>query len=121
MAEELFPEGSAVGQKLQHGDTENDYHEVVGVGEDFRYRGGIMESGYGFFLRKNENRLLSSLLLKVNEDADAAFEAKLMKNMHQIAPDYSWKSNMLIEMRSNFLLVSFIPLLILELSELPHL
>jgi len=113
LAEELFPEGSAVGQKLQYGETENDYHEIVGVVSDYRYRGGVMENGYGFFIRKNEGRLLSNLLIKVNEGANAAFEAKLMKNLHQIAPGYSLEIRYIDEMRSNFLLVSFIPMLIL--------
>ena len=50
LATELFPEGSAVGKKLRFGDNEEDYREIVGVVSDFRYRGGIMETGYGFFM-----------------------------------------------------------------------
>ncbi|MEL6250747.1 MAG: ABC transporter permease [Bacteroidota bacterium] len=113
MAEELFPEGSALGQKLKWGDTEEDYREIIGVVEDFRYRGGIMESGYSFFIRKNNDHLLSDMLIKVTEEADAAFEAQLIKQLHQIAPGYSLEIRYIDEMRSNFLLVSFIPMLIL--------
>lgn len=113
VASELFPEGSAVGKKLRFGDGEDDYREIIGVVADFRYRGGIMESGYGFFMRKTKEHLAPSILLRVNEDATAAFEARLMKQLHQIAPAYSMEIRYIDEMRSNFLLVSFIPLLIL--------
>ena len=113
MANELFPEGSAVGQKLKWGEGDNDYHEIVGVVSDFRYRGGIMETGYSFFVRKNKERLLPSILIRVNESATAAFEAKMMKHLHQIAPGYSMEISYIDEMRENFLLVSFIPMLIL--------
>ncbi|MEM6800864.1 MAG: FtsX-like permease family protein [Bacteroidota bacterium] len=113
LAQELFPEGSAIGEKLRFGDGEGDYREIIGVVSDYRYRGGIMESGYSFFIRKNEDRLLSNILLKVNEKANAAFESRLMKQLHQIAPGYSMEIRYIDEMRSNFLLVSFIPLLIL--------
>ncbi|MEM8887624.1 MAG: FtsX-like permease family protein [Bacteroidota bacterium] len=113
MAEELFPEGSAVGKKLKWGSGDDDYHEIVGVVENYRYRGGIMESGHSFFIRKHDDQLLSDILLKVDKDATAAFEAKLMKHLHQIAPGYSMEIRYIDEMRSNFLLVSFIPMLIL--------
>lgn len=113
MARILFPEGSAVGKTLQWGEDENNQRLVVGVSKNFRYRGGIQEPDHGFFIRNKSDRLVSNILIQVNEDATAAFEAKLMKNLHQIAPNYSMEIEYIEELRDDYLLFSIIPMLVM--------
>lgn len=113
MARILFPEGSAVGKTLQWGEDENNQRLIVGVTKNFRYRGGIQEPDHGFFIRNKSDRLVSNILLQVNEDATAAFEARLMKNLHQIAPNYSMEIEYIEELRDDFLLFSIIPMLVM--------
>jgi len=115
MASVLFPEGSAVGKTLKLGENEEEQRLIVGVTTDFRYRGGIREPDYGFFIRKRSDQLLSHILIKVNKDATAAFEARLMKNLHQIAPDYSMEIEYIEELRADFLLFSIIPMLVMSI------
>lgn len=113
MAKILYPEGSPIGKTLDWGGDDGKPRKIVGVTKNFRFRGGIQEPDHGFFIRQESDRLLSNILLKVNKNATAAFEARMMKNLHQIAPEYSMEIEYIEEMRSDFLLFSIIPMLVL--------
>lgn len=111
MQEKLFGDESAIGQTVKGMGSEELFH-VVGVVNDYRYRGDFGELRPGFFIRTNEDRWLEHLLVRTTSAADAAFEAQLIKDLSQIATGWSVDISYLRDMREDKMMLTFVPILI---------
>jgi putative ABC transport system permease protein len=111
MKEKLFGDESAIGKTVKGMGEEQLFH-VVGVVNDYRYRGDFGELRSGFFIRTNHDRWLEHLLVRTTSAADAAFEAQLIKDLSQIATGWSVDISYLDDMREDKMLLTFVPILI---------
>ena len=78
----FFGDGDAVG-KILSSDEGKTKMKITGVVKDFKNKGDYNEQGNALFRRidTSEYRWENSILVKVSENADAAFEGKLYKAM----------------------------------------
>lgn len=110
LAKLLFPDESAIGKKLMYSEEGN---RIVGVTKNYHYKGRVGGVDHAVFIQKRSNQILPSLLLKVNDRADATFEERLQNMLQQIVPGSRVRIKYLEEMRDEHLLMSIIPTLLL--------
>ena len=113
LKEKFFKEEPAVGKLILTGESEK--ARVVGICNNYRYRGDMEEMRNGLFLYPDQNRPAERILLKTSDRADAAFEAKLLSDFQQIAPNWSIEIDYLDEMRSSKMRLRLLPILILSI------
>ena len=103
-------EQAALGKKVRTGDDMN--MQVVGVIQDLRYRGDFEEMRHGFLRRQQTGEWLNRFLVRVNGQADAAFEAKMLRDLSELAPGWTIEMDYLTDMRESKMLLTLIPLLL---------
>ncbi|ULQ52718.1 ABC transporter permease [Flavihumibacter fluvii] len=79
---EFFGTGKAVGELMGDG-KEEDKRKIIGVVKDAKMQGEYTNPGYAMYQRVDTGGIkwIGHMLLKVAPGADAAFEAKLYKNL----------------------------------------
>lgn len=111
MKAKLFGDESAIGKTVHGSDSEQAF-KVVGVVNNYRYRGDFGQLRPGFFIRTNEDHRMEHLLVRTTSGADAAFEAGLIKDLSQIATGWSIDISYFSDMREDKMLQTLIPVLI---------
>lgn len=111
MKEKLFGDESALG-KTVHGSDGEQAFKVVGVVNNYRYRGDFGQLRPGFFIRTNEDHRMEHLLVRTTPGVDAAFEAQLIQSLSQIATGWSIDISYFTDMREDKMLQTLIPVLI---------
>lgn len=111
--ENLFGEISPIGKliRLGTGSYETPY-KVVGVVNDYRYRGDFGHMNNGVFLRMPPNQFSNQILIRVNEAADVNFEAKMTRSAEQISKGWKLDIDYLEDKRKLAINFTFIPLVI---------
>ncbi|WP_342120416.1 ABC transporter permease [Pseudoduganella sp. OTU4001] len=119
MAQELFPDGSPLGQVIRaeaSNPTEAQRFRVVGVVEDFRSHGEFM-APRAFMLYRYVpmagNKMQMTLLLKVRPGTPRAFEPELQRQLKQVRNDWAFTINPLAELRASQLTMALVPLKVL--------
>jgi putative ABC transport system permease protein len=115
--DEFFPNENALGKILLRDSTE---YEIIGIIGEFRSTGGLSGSDRTVFRRLSYddevglNRLTTDeygwhrMLLKVRPGTGAEFEERLMKQLSQIAKDWTLKMSSLEEERSSAFKITLI-------------
>lgn len=111
MQEKLFGDESAIGKTVNGSDSDQAF-KVVGVVNNYRYRGDFGQLRPGFFIRTNEDHRMEHLLVRTTSGVDAAFEAGLIKDLSQIATGWSIDISYFSDMREDKMLQTLIPVLI---------
>lgn len=106
----IFSNQPAVGQKLS--DTADQPLQIVGVCDNYRYRGDFERQHYGYFVRQGKSRLPTRLLLQVGDQAGAAFESRLLSDLQQVAPGWSIEIQYLTDQRALQMKFRLIPMII---------
>ncbi len=85
LKKKLFGNETAIGKLLGQGDPNNQLSKqrIIGVVNDIKDKGAYqaVESGLYKYIDTGWARLIGTIVLKVNPDADAAFESKLFKSL----------------------------------------
>lgn len=110
-AERLFDNEPAVGQ-IVNGMGGDHQFKIIGVTENYRYRGDFGEVRPGFFRRRSKGRWNNYLLVKTTDAADAQFEGRLLKDFSTIATGWSADIDYLTDMRSTKIVTNLIPILV---------
>ncbi|MCI5080722.1 MAG: ABC transporter permease [Saprospiraceae bacterium] len=93
---------------------DNSSYQIVGVVDHFKFRGEFSPSEAGFFrILADTVEYADVVMLKVNEGADATFEAKLQKDLNNIAGNWSFNMVYLDEQRDNRLSQTQTPMIVL--------
>lgn len=110
LKEELFPKEKAIGRKVSIHETE---HSIVGVVGNYKYRGVLMQDRSGFFyLPPQKHFFPSNLLIKVKPGVAADFEAKMVKSLNAIAPDWAFEVEYLKDKQQDVRLQVLLPIII---------
>ncbi|AKU21930.1 ABC transporter permease [Massilia sp. NR 4-1] len=119
MAQNLFPERSALGQlyvEVNPNKADEKSFRVVGVVEEFRSHGEFM-APVNYVLKRfsplSEKDGPETVLLKVRPGTDRAFEARLERRLKLLRNDWHYEIKPLSEMREDRLRSALIPLAIL--------
>jgi putative ABC transport system permease protein len=107
---EAFGEEPAAGKFVE--DYDNNPLKVIGVVDQYKYRGEFVKPFAGFFQQVDTSYAPRGILLHVRNNADARFEERLNKRLDQIASNWSFEINYLDEMRKSKLRETKIPMLI---------
>jgi putative ABC transport system permease protein len=112
LAREIFGDGDPIGQTLDLGDPDEQSvplpWRVVGVVEDFRRRGEFEVPGNFIFHRMKLEGLNTAtgatnspnvLVVRVAAGTPAEFEAELVRQLQEIAPDWSLEARLLEDLR----------------------
>lgn len=110
LKKELFGSEPAIGKLLDR--DENTKHEVIGVIDNYRYQGDFSPAEPGFFEKPDSFFLGGVILLKMRPTADAAFEAKFLRSLSQLASDWTFEIKYMDEMRVERLKSTIIPIAI---------
>lgn len=110
LKEAAFGEEKAAGQFLES--YGNDPLKIVGVIDQYKYRGEFVKPFRGFFRLTDTSFAVRSLLLHVRPGAGADFEERLNKRLDQIASNWSFGISYLDESRKNTLRETRIPMLV---------
>ena len=85
LKKKLFGNETAIGKLLGQGDPNNQLSKqrIIGVVNDIKDKGAYqaVESGLYKYIDTGWARLIGTIVLKVNPDADAAFESRLFKSL----------------------------------------
>ena len=121
MAEELFPETSALGQNIRPYDEEyENYREmkVVGVFEDFRQMGEFADLSYyviqRFPMEEHEQRAFS-LLIYPRAGAAVSLQEEIVETLQRVAPNWTVKIQEMSVMRQQQLDQVLTPLTVISL------
>lgn len=102
MKEEVFGGESPVG-KIQIKDDQ-DERLIVGVVDDYRYRGEFEPHRGGFFLRshvKDTGAYLPNLaLFSVRDGSDARVEERILQRVRALAPNWTFRIETLVDKRA---------------------
>lgn len=112
LKEKLFEGDNALGKIILNDETKC---KVIGICNNYRYRGDMEQTRNGMFKFQDPGKSSERILLKVTANADAAFEAKLLSNLQELAPNWSIEINYLDEMRADKIQLRLIPILILSI------
>ena len=106
MKEELFGDESPIG-KIQADEGEDEERIIVGVVENYRYKGEFEPHRGGFFERHEISDTASDLpyaaLLSVREGSDARVEEKILRRLAPVAPDWTLRIETLTDARQTYL------------------
>jgi putative ABC transport system permease protein len=108
LAETLFGSENPIGQTTGTGDEQE---KVVGVVSYFRHKSSFQADGNCAF--EFIEPMYSSLLVKLKPSADAEFEARLVRALHQLDKNWTIDVGHLDQMRDNQNQTIWIPILIL--------
>ncbi|QKJ30330.1 ABC transporter permease [Mucilaginibacter mali] len=116
LKEELFGKGKAIGQVI--GDDKGkakDKMEIIGVVQDMKDKGDYYSAGRGLYnpIDTGAFRYLSTMLIKVTPDADAAFESKLYKTITNYMKNATVEIEHLSQKRVAMNKVTLIPTVVL--------
>ena len=113
LRKKMFGIGPALG-KMVGGDEDDNKSKVIGVVADVKADGDYWPAGPGFYKRLNTGDFgwIGDMLLKVNADADAAFESKLHKLLAQTIKNSNLEIRHLSEMRESKNQTTVIPMII---------
>lgn len=109
MRKKLFGEQKALGEVISSGDRKK---EVIGVINNYKYHGEFSALEPGYFYRPDTSFLGNTMVIKVRPTANAAFEAKLMKQLSQIAGNWSFEMRYMDEMRNNNNKITLVPIIV---------
>ena len=119
LKEALFGDEPALGKKVGFGAPDakrnpSDYFTVIGVVGNFKPRGEYQENVPGIFqLSKGEARIYNrTLLMSVKPGTDAAFEAKLTKDLGLMNKGWTVEVAYMENQRQNAHDITFIPVVI---------
>jgi putative ABC transport system permease protein len=123
LAEGLFGSVSAVGldmpADLEEGpDSEEDEEEIyriVGVMQDYRRMGEIQDAAYAMLLPvdwNETNQIPREILLRVQPGTTMDFEETLVKAMQQVAPQWSYDTELLESRRTQTLMIFIGPMIV---------
>ena len=112
LKEKLFEEDSALGKIILNDEKKC---KVIGICKNYRYRGDMEQTRNGLFTFQDPTKPSERILLKVSAEADATFEAKLLKSFQDLAPSWSIEINYLDEMREDKIQLRLLPILILSI------
>lgn len=109
----IFGKGSAIGQLLGDYDNKNRM-KVIGVVRDIKANGDYWPAGSAIFTRSDTSDLqhTHNILIKVSEEANAAFESELYKFMASTFKNSTIGIEHLTEMRDAKNEVTIIPMII---------
>ncbi|NRB47189.1 MAG: ABC transporter permease [Saprospiraceae bacterium] len=113
MAEQLF--GSTAAAIEQQVQLREQTLKVVGVVDNFRYRGEFSRGvggGNGIFFRKDLDSNPPILMVKVDQEAKASLEATIRQDLRSIAPGWVIETNYLSDLRNKKLRSALVPLAI---------
>jgi putative ABC transport system permease protein len=113
LRKQLFGSSPAVG-KLIGGEEIKDKSKVIGVVADVKAEGDYWPAGPGFYKRLDTGAFhwIGDMLLRVNKDADAAFESKLHKLLANNIKNSNLEIKHLSEMRDSKNQETAIPMMI---------
>ena len=111
MREELFGTEPVLGKVI-------DFHEeqklkIIGVVGNFKSQGEFSKRQPGIFFPQDDSFPYSQILLKVNDDANANFEAQLLKDLGQISKGWTIEISYMIDQRKTRLSGTLVPMIIL--------
>lgn len=119
LAKELFPDGDAVGQRVDLGNPEEDETpremRVVGLIEDYRKAGELAVPSAMLFepvWLEDAEQIMSELVIKLEPGTPAAFEEALAERLQALAPDWSFSVRALASQRDGYLRHRLAPLLV---------
>lgn len=112
LKEKIFGSDNAVGKTISVGDKKI---RIVGVVADFKGKGDYQEAGNGAFfaMDSTDYRHGNTMLIKVAENADAAFEARLYKTIAGFSKGTSVEVEHLTKKRVAKNKVTLVPMIIL--------
>ena len=113
MAEQLF--GSTAAAIEQQVQLREQTLKVVGVVDNFRYRGEFSRGvggGNGIFFRKDLDSNPPILMVKADQEAKASLEATIRQDLRSIAPGWVIETNYLSDLRNKKLRSALVPLAI---------
>jgi len=113
LRQQLFGSGKALGEKV--GDDNSNKMVIIGVVEDVKAKGDYQEGGFAMYERidtsSNDGR--GRILVKVNANADAAFESRLYKLMASNGNNSGIEIEHLTDKRKTINNTTLIPMIIL--------
>lgn len=108
--EKFFGDGDAIGKVIEG--YENSKHEVIGIIGNYKYHGEFASLEPGIFFKPDTAFLGDLVVMKMQPTTTAAFEAKLMKQLNQIAGNWSFEMRYMEDMRKSNLNIILIPIAI---------
>jgi putative ABC transport system permease protein len=114
MKDEFFGEESPVGKihVEENEDKPNDEYIIVGVVENYRYRGEFDTHRGGYFERNDiadtAGELVTHALLSVREGSDARVEERILKHLATVAPGWNLRIETLTDKRESYLRENFL-------------
>lgn len=109
--EQVFGDQPAVG-KLLVGEDQKDKKRIIGVVDNYKRSGEFEKVEAGMFHRAHPGDWQNALAIHVRPGTDAQFEAKLMKDLGQIAKGWNLELNYMADQRDNQHNVSLVPMII---------
>jgi putative ABC transport system permease protein len=117
LRQELFGEENALGKLIPQNDSTN--FQVVGVVAHFRPASEYAAEEPGYFARilpaKNENAFWGEMLIRVKPGTGVAFEEKMIRQLGQVAKNWTLEVSTLEKMRQNKSKLALVPLIALGL------
>lgn len=111
MKEELFGDQSPIG-KIQTDDDGDEERVIVGVVDDYRYKGEFETYRGGFFERHpiedTSSNLLSMAVFSVQEGSDARVEEAILKQIQSVAPNWIFRIETLGDKRKAYMKDNFL-------------
>lgn len=117
MRQQLFGDESPLGKLLPQNDSSN--YQVVGVVAHFRPASEYAAEEPGYFSRilpaKNERAFWGEMLIRVKPGTGVAFEEKMIRQLGQVAKNWTLEVSTLEKMRQNKSKLALVPLIALGL------
>lgn len=116
LREDLFGKGKAIGQVIGGDkDKAQDKMTVIGVVQDMKDKGDYYSAGRGLYNPNDTGsfKFLSTMVIKVTPDADAAFESKLYKTVTNYMKNATVEIEHLSQKRVAMNKVTLIPTIVL--------
>lgn len=112
LRQQLFGTGKALGEKIG---GENSKRVIIGVVQDVKAKGDYQEPGFAMYERidttSGDGR--NNILVKINDNADAAFESRLYKQMASNSNNSGIEIEHLTDKRKTINNTTLIPMIIL--------